>query len=44
MGLLKVPFPIVATSFSKDENGLVTEIHADAVKPDAEGKIKKPKA
>ena len=45
VGLLKVPFPVLATSFKKDETtGLVTEIHAEYQKP-AEGEtFKKPKA
>jgi glutaminyl-tRNA synthetase len=44
VGLLKVPFPLKATSFKKDEtSGLITEIHAEYEKP-AEGEsFKKPK-
>lgn len=45
VGLLKVPFPVIATSFKKDEaTGLVTEIHAKYDKPAEGEKIKKPKA
>ncbi|RMZ79893.1 hypothetical protein DV738_g2948, partial [Chaetothyriales sp. CBS 135597] len=45
VGLLKVTFPIVVTSFEKDEaTGLVTEIHAKFDKPAEGEKIKKPKA
>jgi len=45
VGLLKVPYPVVATSFKKDEaTGLVTEIHAKYDKPAEGEKIKKPKA
>ncbi|KAJ5993036.1 hypothetical protein N7451_008760 [Penicillium sp. IBT 35674x] len=36
IGLLKVPFPITATTFEKDSNGLVTVVHAKYEKP-AEG-------
>ena len=45
VGLLKVPYPIKATSFKKDEaTGLVTEIHASYEKPtEPGGKFKKPK-
>lgn len=45
VGLLKVPYPIKATSFVKDEaTGRVTEIHAEYEQP-AEGEtFKKPKA
>ena len=44
VGLLKVPFPIKATSFKKDKStGLVIEVHATYEKP-AEGEtFKKPK-
>ncbi|KAL8929988.1 MAG: hypothetical protein Q9172_000220 [Xanthocarpia lactea] len=45
VGLLKVPFPIKATSFEKDEaTGLVTAVHAQYEKPE-DGSIafKKPK-
>jgi glutaminyl-tRNA synthetase len=45
VGLLKVPYPITAKSFKKDETtGLVTEIHASYDKPPEGEKIKKPKA
>jgi len=45
VGLLKVPYPITATSFKKDEaTGLVTEIHASYDKPPEGEKFKKPKA
>ncbi|EFR04038.1 glutaminyl-tRNA synthetase [Nannizzia gypsea CBS 118893] len=45
VGLLKVPFPITATSFEKDPNtGLVTLIHAKYDKPEGDEKFKKPKA
>jgi len=45
VGLLKVPYPVIATSFKKDEaTGLVTEIHAKYEKPAEGEKIKKPKA
>ncbi|MCJ1356682.1 MAG: hypothetical protein MMC33_006677 [Icmadophila ericetorum] len=45
VGLLKVPYPIKATSFKKDEStGLVTEVHASYEKPTKEGgAFKKPK-
>lgn len=45
VGLLKVPYPIKADSFKKDEaTGLVTEIHATYEKPAEEGgAFKKPK-
>ena len=45
VGLMKVPFPITATSFEKDENtGLVTIVHATYEKPVVEGTpFKKPK-
>lgn len=45
VGLLKVPYPIKAESFKKDEaTGLVTEIHATYEKPAEEGgSFKKPK-
>ncbi|KAI9676925.1 MAG: hypothetical protein M1817_006764 [Caeruleum heppii] len=44
VGLLKVPYPITATTFEKDEaTGLVTKVHATYEKP-AEGEaFKKPK-
>ncbi|KIX97525.1 uncharacterized protein Z520_06977 [Fonsecaea multimorphosa CBS 102226] len=45
VGLLKVPYPVIATSFKKDEaTGLVTEIHAKYDKPAEGEKVKKPKA
>ncbi|EXJ78397.1 glutaminyl-tRNA synthetase [Capronia coronata CBS 617.96] len=45
VGLLKVPYPVIATSFKKDETtGLVTEIHAKFDKPAEGEKVKKPKA
>lgn len=45
VGLLKVPYPVIATSFKKDEStGLVTEIHAKYDKPVEGEKAKKPKA
>ncbi|MCJ1386240.1 hypothetical protein MMC17_009366 [Xylographa soralifera] len=44
VGLLKVPFPIKATSFEKDETtGLVTEVHATYEKPEEGSAFKKPK-
>ena len=43
-GLLKVPFPIKATSFDKDDSsGLVTVIHATYEKPEEGSTFKKPK-
>jgi glutaminyl-tRNA synthetase len=43
VGLLKVPYPIKATSFKKNDAGEITEIHASYEKP-AEGEsMKKPK-
>lgn len=45
VGLLKVPFPVRAESFSKDKDtGLVTEIHAIYEKPEEGSAFKKPKA
>ena len=45
VGLLKVPCPITAKSFIKDETtGLVTEVHASYDQPPEGEKIKKPKA
>lgn len=45
VGLLKVPYPITAKSFIKDETtGLVTEVHASYDKPPEGEKFKKPKA
>ncbi|KAI9760232.1 MAG: hypothetical protein M1835_000214, partial [Candelina submexicana] len=44
VGLLKVPFPIRATTFSKDiETGRVTEVHATYEKPEEGTAFKKPK-
>ena len=45
VGLLKVPYPIKATTFTKDAStGLVTEVHATYEKPTEEGgTFKKPK-
>ncbi|SLM36377.1 glutaminyl-trna synthetase [Lasallia pustulata] len=44
VGLLKVPFPISATSFEKDEStGLVTKVHAHYEKPEEGAAFKKPK-
>ena len=44
VGLLKVPFPIKATSFDKDEpTGLVTAVHANYEKPEEGAAFKKPK-
>ena len=44
VGLLKVPFPIKATTFTKDETtGLVTEIRAVYEKPEEGNAFKKPK-
>ncbi|CRG86264.1 glutaminyl-tRNA synthetase [Talaromyces islandicus] len=45
VGLLKVPFPVTATSFEKDpDSGLVTLIRAKYDKPEEGTKFKKPKA
>ncbi|EED20406.1 glutaminyl-tRNA synthetase, putative [Talaromyces stipitatus ATCC 10500] len=45
VGLLKVPFPITATTFEKDpDSGLVTLVHAKYDKPAECAKFKKPKA
>jgi glutaminyl-tRNA synthetase len=45
VGLLKVPFPITAKSFVKDETtGLVTEVRASYDRPPEGEKFKKPKA
>lgn len=45
VGLMKVPYPIVATSFEKDpETGLVTVVHARYEKPAEGAAPKKPKA
>ncbi|WEW55607.1 Glutaminyl-tRNA synthetase [Emydomyces testavorans] len=46
VGLLKVPYPIIATSVEKDPaTGLVTTVHAQYTKPETEGTpFKKPKA
>ena len=44
VGLLKVPFPIKATSFEKDEaTGLITVVHATYEKPEEGTAFKKPK-
>lgn len=44
VGLLKVPYPIKATSFKKDEpTGLVTEVHAIYERPEEGIAFKKPK-
>ena len=44
VGLLKVPFPISATSFEKDgSTGLVTKVHAHYEKPEEGAAFKKPK-
>jgi len=44
VGLLKVPYPIRADSFNKDEStGLVTEVHATYEKPEEGATFKKPK-
>ena len=44
VGLLKVPFPIKATTFKKDESsGLVTVVHATYEKPGEGSASKKPK-
>ncbi|KAI9816282.1 MAG: hypothetical protein M1827_001884 [Pycnora praestabilis] len=44
VGLLKVPFPIKATTFTKDPStGLVTEVRATYEKPEEGAAFKKPK-
>jgi glutaminyl-tRNA synthetase len=44
VGLLKVPFPIAATSFDKDPvSGLVIRVHATYQRPEDGSKFKKPK-
>ena len=43
VGLMKVPFPIKATTFEKDEAGQVTVVHAIYEKPEEGSVIKKPK-
>ena len=43
VGLMKVPFPIKATTFEKDEAGQVTVVHATYEKPEEGSAIKKPK-
>ena len=44
VGLLKVPFPIKAESFKKDEaTGQITEVHASYEKPEEGTAFKKPK-
>lgn len=43
-GLLKVPFPIKATTFGKDEStGLIIAVHATYEKPEEGSPVKKPK-
>lgn len=43
-GLLKVPYPIKATTFTKDEKtNLITAVHATYEKPDDSAPFKKPK-
>lgn len=45
VGLLKAPYPVVATSYEKDpETGLVNLIHARFEKPADGAAPKKPKA
>jgi len=44
VGLLKVPYPIIATGCEKDAEGKVMSVKATYVQPDADGKFKKPKA
>ncbi|KAI4150896.1 MAG: hypothetical protein LQ340_003833 [Diploschistes diacapsis] len=44
VGLLKVPYPIIATGFEKGSDGRVSKVQATYVEPDADGKFKKPKA
>lgn len=44
MGLLKVPRPIIATGFEKDNDGRVSKVTAKYVELDENGKFKKPKA
>ena len=34
---MKVPYPITATSFDKDENGNITCVHAKYEKPEGGG-------
>ena len=43
VGLMKVPFPIKATEFEKDDAGRVTVVHASYEKPEEGAAIKKPK-
>lgn len=43
VGLMKVPYPIKATSFEKDDRGLVTVVHAIYERPSQEVVFKKPK-
>lgn len=43
VGLMKVPFPIKATSFEKDDNGLVTVVRASYERPIEGAVFKKPK-
>jgi len=43
-GLLKVPFPVKATTFKKDQiTGLITAVHATYEKPEEDAAFKKPK-
>lgn len=43
VGLMKVPFPIKATTFEKDDKGLVTVVHAIYERPVEGATVKKPK-
>lgn len=43
VGLMKVPYPIKATTFEKDDTGQVTVVHATYEKPDEGAPMKKPK-
>ena len=43
VGLMKVPFPITATTFEKDDEGRVTVVHARYEKPKEGTAFKKPK-
>lgn len=43
VGLLKVPYPIKATTFEKDDAGQVTVVHATYEKPAEGAAMKKPK-
>ena len=44
VGLLKVPYPIIATGCEKDSSGKIVKVLAQYVEPDENGKFKKPKA